>query len=807
MIFSHPFAHPFAHYRYLCVLGFSALTLAAPAQAQISSDGSLSTTVNSIDGLNFTIEQGDRAGNNLFHSFDQFSVPTNGSAFFNNATDIQTIFSRVTGGNASIVEGLIQANGTANLFLLNPRGLQFGSGAQLQIGGSFYGSTADRVVFADGIEFNATQSSVPLLTVSMPVGLQFGQTPAPIDVTGPGHGLTSTLLSPIVRASNPTQLQVNPGQTLALVGGDMNIIGGILTAPEGRVELGSIGNGAPTVDLVSNSTGFNLTYSTVASFGDITLDQRSLVDVSGSPAGSIQVFGNTVRLLEGSQLLVQNLGNQRAGDIVVNAVESFEAIGASPDNLDFGVSSGLNNETLSAGDTGDIFVTTQRLVLLDGGAIYTRNFSSADGGDIYITASESLDMIGFGQNPLTFTVINTLPFGSGDGGDITITTGDLLIDNGAGLNVGTIGVGNGGNLLVNAESIVINGFQPGSLSDSNIGASNIGPGQGGTITINTGDLTVSNGAQLTADNSGLGAAGSILINATEFVKVEGELPGSERTSNINASTLLVNEELRELFGLPDVPIGDSGTVEINTPVLYALDSGAIRVRNEGVGNAGSLQINAGLIVLADGGNINASSPVGNGGSIDINAGVILANTGGFISADANGDPIEGVSSGTAGEITIDALAVSLDTSTITASGQNGANAGTIDIDTVVLDLDNNSTIAANAENGVAGNVRISALAVLLDNASSITATSLVPANNGVVKINAWRLDLDDNSFIQAGTIDRAVGRITVKDGSFIEEVDTLGSRTSQTVMYDRTVVEASGWQMNTQGQMELVNTN
>ena len=353
-----------------------------PAIAQITPDGTLSTTVTSTDGLNFVIDAGDvcctssgqHAGPNLFHCFDQFSIPTHGAAHFNNALSVENIISRVTGRTISNIDGYLTANGTANVFLLNPNGLIFGPNARLDIGGSFFASTGDRLMFADGSEFRTDSQSRPLLTLSTPIGLQIGQDSGPITIQGPGHQLIHTRDFFAVQnvASQPLGLRVNPGKTLSLIGSDITLNGAILSAASGHIELGSLDTG-----LVQwNDEASHFTYDT-SQFQDLHLLQRSLLEVSGLQSGSVQLKGANVLLASGATVLAQQSGGQTGGVIALNGTESVRLRGTAPGGTP---RTQIRTETSGTGTGGLIEISTPLLHLSGASGVLSSTFGPADGG-------------------------------------------------------------------------------------------------------------------------------------------------------------------------------------------------------------------------------------------------------------------------------------------------------------------------------------------------------------------------------------------------------------------------------------------
>ncbi|MGK7900655.1 MAG: filamentous hemagglutinin N-terminal domain-containing protein [Hormoscilla sp.] len=787
------------------------LLLTPVARAQIIPDITLpSNSVVTPSGNSSIIEGGTTAGSNLFHSFREFSVPAGSEAFFDNAADISNILTRVTGGQISNIDGLIRANGRANVFLLNPNGIIFGENARLSIGGSFFGTTANSIVFENGYQFSATaQQTQPLLTISVPIGLQWGGQTGEIRVRGEGHSLTTAdpIFASIVREDNGLGLQVNPDRTLALVGGDVRLEGAILRAAGGRIELGGVSEGFVGLTAPSSleSSQWRLSYDEVSGFNDVRLLEQSAVDVSGTGVGSIAIVGNQIVLRDGSIALLQNLGSQTFGSLRVQASESLTLTGKTPDAL---IPSSLYQETLGEGNAGDLEIESRQLMIEEGAAIVNQTLGSGNPGGIDIRASESIEVTGASPiDPLSTSSISNSSLGTGSGGDIEISTRNLSFRGGGNVVSVTFGTGSAGNILINAtETAELLGSEPRSLTPSSIASSTVGQGDAGSTIVNASVVIVRDGGRITSGTFAFGNGGRVVVNGTEFVEVSGIAPGSINPSLIDSSANQLGEVIQQALGLPTVPSGSPGDVEINTPRLRVTDEGEVTVRNDGTGRAGNLQVNAESIFLNKGGDITASTRSGEGGNIELNLDSrLLLRNGSGISATAGG-------TGNGGNITINSSTIALlENSSITANAFEG-NGGNISIVTRGILVSPDSRITASSELGVDGLIEITNPEV--DSTAGLVELSQNPLKPGDRIVQGCGA-VQGSQFILTGrgglppnperqlTGDRPW--TDLRDlSAFRSEVATNGSSSDPHRNADQSIVEANAIVVHPDGTVELL---
>ncbi|MBD2593095.1 S-layer family protein [Nostoc spongiaeforme FACHB-130] len=779
------------------------------ANAEVKTDGTLGTAVSQPSSTSFDITNGTQYGSNLFHSFGQFSIPNGTTVTFQNPTSVQNIFARVTGGSLSNIDGTISAQGSANLFLLNPAGILFGANAKLSIGGSFVGTTADSIVFADGLKFSATNTTSPsLLTMSVPVGLQLGSNPGMITVQGAGHNanfLASTQISGLNIGTRG--LQVQSGKTLALVGGNIALDGGLLSAPGGQIELGSISNA--NVTLNSTSQGFTLSYPNTGNFGDITLTQRALAstrDLSRENGGSVKIQGKQVSIRDGSLVFVQNRSNQAAGDIVVNATEALNIIGKSPK---FTSSSSLVNDTVSSAAAGHIIVNTPKLNIDQGGYIINRTFSAATGGNIIIN-SDAIDVNGFAPgDPSPFRAVSQIlaaSFGKGKGGDISITTQDLSVSAGANIAARPYSSGKGGDLNIKADTIqVLGAGTPKGSYFTLVSAATFGPGDAGNLDIKTRKLSVQGGARVSASSIVLGNAGSLTINASESIDVSGMKPG-ETPSYIGTAVLPVG-------AFSTISRANAGNTTINAPIVNVSDGATIFVQNTGSGTAGNLLINANTLTLKNGGNLLASTKAGEGGNINLQLrDLLLMRDAGFINAEAGG-------TGNGGNIIINApVIVGLENSDIIANAVQGKG-GNIAIttqgiiglkfrNTLTPRVDVSNDITASSAFNLNGSVEINNVGVdpnsgLVELPANVTDPSQKIASGCTVNTSSSFVAIGRGGIPQNPTQDIRSDR-TWSDTRDISAFYTKQPAQAQIQKSPETLVQATSWRRNSQGKIELV---
>jgi filamentous hemagglutinin family protein len=729
---------------WVVVLGLAgALNASANVEAQqIVPDTSL--PVNSavtVNGNNFTINGGTQAGGNLFHSFSEFSIPTNGSAFFNNAQTIQNIISRVTGSSVSSIDGILGANNTANLFLLNPNGIVFGPNASLNVGGSFVATTANAIQFGNQGFFSASNPNNPALLTVNPDALFFNQIAA---------------LNPNI-STTATNLSVRDGRGLFLVGGNINIDRGRLNAFGGRVELGGLAEvGTVGLNLIGND--LSLSFPDAVKRGNVSLSNGAIVDVSAGNGGNIAINARSLQLIAESGLVAgiirTGLGSaeSQAGNIEVNAQDAV--------SLD---QSFIYNDVFSnaTGQGGSVNITTGTLALSNGAQISTSTFGQGNAGSITINAR---DRVSFDSESILFSTVEPGAVGNGgsininstsgslsfdnsgalstvepgavgNGGDINIMAGSVSLSNGAGLIANTFGQGNAGVISVQALGNI-------SLQDRGTAiSSNIQPeavGNAGNININStaGSVSLSNGAQLNVNTSGQGNAGVISVQALGNISLQDR--GTVISSSIQSEA-----------------VGNGGSININsTAGSVSLSNGAeLFANNSGQGNAGNIYIKADQLSLTE----NAAfvgdlSGQGRGADINLDITGKISLIGGETVPTGESTRITlGVQPGGRGDggnLNIKAGSLELrDGAIVKDSTQGNGNAGNVDIKADVVDI--------------SGSVPASGLP------SGLFTSTDTAGKAGDITITTGRFQIADGAALSARTRGNGQGgNITVNTSSF-----------------------------------------
>ena len=504
--------------RCVFIVGCLAITFVSKGYAQVSLDGTTGP-VGALAGPNYQIgaELGTQAGNNLFHSFQDFSLGTGESATFSGPIEIANVVSRVTGDNPSDIDGTLRSTmPNADFYFINPNGVAFGPNATLDVQGSFHVSTADELRFNDGQVFSAANPDASGFSVAPPRAFGFFDAPA-------GDILVDR-----------STLEVGEGETLSLVGGDTTVDGGNNGTPTGgddgllRAEGGTInllalgGQGEAEIgtgDIVGGAGG------------ETTLRNQAHIDTSGDGGGLIKVRGSQLNAEGGSSLTTNNLGTaDSTGGIDINtavlrlANTKIES-GTDTGSFDFG------NPIVDAGDAGDISIVAQEFI---GSTSViqtdTGNQNNADGAGIVIDA----DTITLSRSQiLTGTGIAS----TGNGGSILINANNMNVTGtfgGDGIVSTALSEGDAGDVVVNVGDQLT--LDTGLIASRTPSASGpvVASGRGGDVTVSAASLIMQSGGAISTASAGIGGAGEVNVVA-DYLLMDGNGAGGEFATRISSN--------------------------------------------------------------------------------------------------------------------------------------------------------------------------------------------------------------------------------------------------------------------------------
>lgn len=571
--------------------------LSVASVADVTTDASLGHSPQTFSAKDISIspELGQQRGANLFHSFQKFDIADGQSVTFTGGDEIARVISRVTGGEASQIEGVLRSTlSHADIYLINPAGMTFGANAKLDVPGSVYLSTASHVELGQTGRFDAVRPENSVLSSAAPSAFGF-LTPKPASLTVNGSALNAT-----------------KGKTLSLSAGNIQLNNGRLQANSGRIELVGVMQAdkvifAPLAILVDSK----------ARLGSVHLEDASSLSVGKQGGGNI--FIRSGEFLMSNSALIANSSQEADGGVISIQAESLLLKERSKiDSRALGTSHGGNIRLIINGmaelSSSDIFTTSA--VSND-----SQNPKMGNAGSIYLAA----DCL-----RLTNSSISTTSYDTGQGGDINlkvarnlelISNANEILPPATSIQASSEGTnadaGNAGRITISARNLFLQG------NKTKIDNSSAGAGQGGNITLYVADnLSLESGTAISAASSSTGNAGNITLNATQMTLTQARVSTASEQ-------------------------GVGGNIILNARSNLQLDRANINTAvNGGKGNGGNVIVGAPYQLRLQDSQIVANAQDGNGG-------VILIVTGSPISRSGESTIEASSKSGINGEVKID----------------------------------------------------------------------------------------------------------------------------------------------------------
>lgn len=694
-------------------------------------------TADSNGVINIDASVGSGVGANLFHSFQEFNVDSGQIAEFTDSTQssYSNVIARVTGNNASQIFGSVKTGSgleNANLYLINPNGILFGEGAAVNVGGAFYASTADTLVFSDTTNQELKMSSNDVNFSSAPIAA-FG----------------------FVDVSNTIAVSIE-NTTLHINGGEVGIYADNITIANNKnIDTGiDASNGSIMLNAATANASYDLQGNPLAAAvgaGSITLD-----------GASVNLNGDHNIVLRGGKLTVSR-----------NSTVRLESTGLDPananPNIDIDIAGNFDldqsaiQSVATQGKSGDISIKADNFLVHNGASVLNGTddsfpFFQLDSGDINIEANK-LSIIGLtrdesaatGASNVVFTGIKSLAgWDYGSAGNINIKAEQVSLSNNASILMENYGsfpgditisdFDNQGQFEMKSGSLIrmVNEFTDNS-GDLNIGFSQVTLSGADVYTGNDTSFTNEAGrTQIRTISTANANGGDVQINADQvnirdsaLINPESAEDGSGGNVYINANTITIggkNQQFASLY--KDLPIDTSAGIEVlQEGAGYVFGSSLTGERG------GNIRLNADLIEINDYGHISTNSYNGGAyslvGEIKLNATNIhldnhasistssyflndLTPTGNITVSASNSLLIENSTIktkldsdlGNGGDISLSAKNLGISASRIDSSASLG-NGGNITISADFGFITSDSIIDAHSDKNVSGNVSIS----------------------------------------------------------------------------------------------------